>query len=272
MDRLAGFPSSLRARTALLRLGPAPALVALPEGEDRVPGLLWMHGRTAAKELDSARYLRLIRAGVAVVALDLPGHGERADPACQEPDALPEVLVQALGEVDPVLEALRRAPEAARLDPERLAVGGISLGGMVTLRRLCDPHPFRCATVEATAGDFVAGARQKGSPVSAPDRFLRARERGLDPLAHLDGWRPIPLLALHTAADQLVPVAAIESFVRALRVRYRTLGADPELVRLVTWPETGALFEHVGFGREARAARELHVGFLAGHLSARPRG
>jgi len=34
-----------------------------------------MHGRTANKELDPGRYLRLIRAGIAVCAIDLPGHG-----------------------------------------------------------------------------------------------------------------------------------------------------------------------------------------------------
>lgn len=264
MDPLAAFPRSLRERSTLLRLGPAPALLVLPAGEDRVPALLWMHGRTAAKELDSARYLRLIRAGIAVVALDLPAHGERKDAARQAAEALPELLAEALGEVDPVLAALRAAPAAARIDPARLAVGGISLGGMVTLRRLCDPHPFVCAAVEATAGDFGAAA-------AAGSRWEAAAARGLEPRAHLAGWRPLPLLALHSERDELVPVAAMRAFVDALRGQYRARGADPELVSLRTWPETGAPLEHLGFGRVAREARELHVGFLSRWLEARAR-
>lgn len=257
MDRLARFPTSLRAASTLLRLGPAPALLCLPEGEARVPALLWLHGRTVEKEIDSARYLRLIRAGLAVVAIDLPGHGERLDPALHDPDAMPELLERAIPEVDQVLEALRAAPAAARIDPERLAMGGMSAGGMVTLRRLCDPHPFRAAAVESTAGDFSAGGRWEA-----------ARLRGLEPLAHLDGWRPLPLLALHSRADQVVPVGAIETFVEALRERHRARGADPELVRLVTWSATGAPAEHAGFGRVAREARELLVSFLVEHLTA----
>ena len=261
-ERLAGFPSSLRARTALLRLGPAPALVALPGGDDRVPALLWLHGRTADKELDSARYLRLVRAGVAVVAIDLPGHGERADPARQDAAALPGLLAEALPEVDAVLVALGSAPEAARIDLDRLAMGGISLGGMVTLRRLCEPHPFLCAAVEATAGDFAAAGE---------GRWAEAAARGLEPRAHLAGWRPLPLLALHSERDALVPVAAMRSFLQALREHHQARGADPDLVRFVTWPETGAPLEHVGFGRVAREARELFVSFVSAHLGARPR-
>ncbi|MCO5171875.1 MAG: alpha/beta fold hydrolase [Planctomycetes bacterium] len=247
--RIAHYPTSLRERAALRRLGPdVPALLIEPEAGAPAPVLLWLHGRTVSKELDSARYTRLMRAGVGVCALDLPGHGEREDPALQASDALPDLLAAALGELDGVVDDLRRV---GWVDPERLAIGGMSAGGMVTLRRLCDPHPFRCAVVEATAGDFARAGE---------GRFEEARRRGLDPLEHLDGWRPLPLLAMHSEADAVVPVAAIRGFIEALRAR----GAGP--VELATWLETGAPQEHLGFGRVAGEARQRLVAFLAEHL------
>jgi alpha-beta hydrolase superfamily lysophospholipase len=256
--RLAHFTTSLRARSALARLGPdVPALLVEPEAlppSGRAPVVVWLHGRTVSKELDTARYTRLMRANVGVCALDLPGHGEREDPALQAPDALPELLERMLGELDAVVDDLGRR---SWVDPARLALGGVSAGGMVTLRRLCDPHPFRCAAVEGAAGVFAR-------PGEA--RFVRARLARLEPLAHLEGWRPLPLLALHSELDEVVPVAAIRSFMDALRARYAAQGADPDLARLVTWPRTGAPHEHQGFGRVAGEARARLVEFLDAHL------
>lgn len=261
-SRIAHFPTSLRERSTLRRLGAGvPALLVEPERADGAadrpaPVVVWLHGRTVSKEIDTARYTRLMRAGIGVCALDLPGHGERKDPALEAPDALAELMSQALGELDAVIDDLRAV---AWVDPERLAIGGVSAGGMIALRRLGDPHPFRCAAVEATAGDFAR--------IDEP-RFHAARQRGLDPISRLAAWRPLPLLAMHSEADQVVPVAAIRSFVEAVRARYASVGAPPDLARLITWPSTGAPEEHMGFGRTSGEARQHLLAFLLEHLAA----
>lgn len=258
-SRIDHFSRSLHERTTITDLGPAPALVVHPDGERPAPLLLWLHGRTVSKEIDSARYLRLIRSGVAVAAVDLPGHGERYDTDLQDKRGLPELLRQALGEVDPILAALRAPPWDSLVDSGRLAMGGMSAGGMVTLRRLCDPHPFRCAAVESSAGDFQAAAETR------EDQWLAGGMRDLDPSLHLDAWRPLPLLALHSEQDELAPVAGMTSFFAKLLPRYRAAGEE-DWLRLRTWPETGATKEHAGFGRFAGQARKLLLGFLAEHL------
>jgi dienelactone hydrolase len=265
LQRIAHFPTSLLERCTLTTLATAPALLVHPEGDPATPRpyLLWLHGRTVHKEIDTARFQRLSRGGIGVAAIDLPGHGERLDPAYQAPGALSLLLSDGRAELDLVIAALQAVPQVSA---ERLAIGGMSGGGMIALRRLCEPHPFRCAVVEATAGDFTeAGKSKRYAEVGAAARFRDAQLRGLDPSQHLGGWPPIPLLAFHSETDEVVPVAAMRVFVDALAERYAMLGRTDEL-ELVTFPQTGAPEEHVGFGRLSGEVRAKTVEFLSRHL------
>lgn len=252
------LPGALLARARWTRLGGVPALLAHPDWRTPAPTLIWIHGRTVSKELDNGRYLRLIRAGIGAVALDLPGHGERADDALQQPARTLDVLTQMIRELDGVLQALRSPALGGLFDPQRLALGGMSAGGMVTLRRLCDPHPFIATSVEGTAGDLERLYPREGSHVTHDP----ARVRELSAMHNFDAWRPIPLLALHSEADTVVPVACIRAFCDQLQRRYARAGADASTVRLHTWPSTGAPQEHNGFGRVAAEAKSLQVEFL----------
>ncbi len=266
-DRFKQLPSALRERARRTRLAGVPALVAIPDQAQPAPVMLWMHGRTVDKELDPGRYLRWIRAGIAAVSLDLPGHGEREGPRLHDPDCTPKLLAQMLGEIDAVLDALRDLPDAALLDFDRVGIGGMSAGGMVTLRRLCDDHPFVCAAVESTTGWL--GELYEPTLTDAPtwpvDHDSEVVEP-IDPKRHLGGFRPIPLLVLHSEADQTVPWAGMRAFLDALGDRYEQGGASRELVEITTWPETGAPFEHAGFGKVAAQAKNIQTEFLTRRL------
>ena len=255
IDRFAGLPSSLARQTRFQTLAGVPALMAHPDWESPAPTMLWMHGRTASKEIDPGRYSRWLRAGIAAVAIDLPGHGQRLDRAMHQPDKTLHAVEQMVGEIDRVVEALADQKWGGAFDLDRMAIGGMSAGGMATLRRLCDEHPFKAAAVESTAGDFALMSYHQ---MYEPDIIDR-----LDPSKHIEGWTPIPLLALHSQIDEMVPVAAIESLFNKLRAHYQAHHADPdELLTLKTWPETGAPSEHAGFGKVAAEAKGLQAEFL----------
>lgn len=258
----------------MARLGPRadiPALVAHPEqGWDAAPAgprpvVLWFHGRTVSKELDPGRYLRWLRAertgaaaGFAVCAVDLPGHGERFDEGLQSPERTLEVVERAAGEVDVILEDLASTRWKGAFDTDRVAIGGMSAGGMVTLVRLCSAHRFRCAAVEATSGAFGFMVERGLYDAAAAAR--------LEPLRRLAGWRPLPLLVLHSETDQWVPVSSMRSFLSALASRHREAGADPGMIEVKTWDSTGAPNEHYGFGRVSNEAKNVQVEFLRAHL------
>ncbi len=275
-ERFAGLPRALAERSRWERLaadrtpfddGGVPALLAHPDDRWWEPGatptprpaVVWIHGRTVAKELDPGRYLRWQRAGIATCAIDLPGHGERLDEARQGAETSLGAIEQCAAEIDLVVEALGDPRFNGAFDLRRLAIGGMSAGGMVSLIRLCRDHPFVCAAVEATAGNFRA---MEGRSFYDEDRVER-----LNPMDHLRDWRPIPLLGLHSRADMWVPVAAMEMFIDELRAHYQWMGAEPELIEWVTWRETGAPEEHVGFGRFSNDAKNTQTLFLAERLA-----
>ncbi|MEM1423026.1 MAG: alpha/beta fold hydrolase [Planctomycetota bacterium] len=258
MPDLGHLPRALRERTVFARLtddASVPALLAHPDeewhngGTTPRPVVLWMHGRTVSKELDPGRYLRWMRAGIATCAIDLPGHGERLDRARHSSDMTLGVIEECVPEIERVVEHLRSGFGGA-FDTDRIGIGGMSAGGMVTLARLCEPHAFVSAAVESTAGDFSV---MKGHPFFEPGAVER-----LNPIRRLDGWRDIPLLALHSESDEWVPVDGIRNFTDALG----RAGKDAAGVELVTWPETGAPAEHAGFGRVANEAKNIQTDFF----------
>jgi alpha-beta hydrolase superfamily lysophospholipase len=265
--RFAKLPSSLaeRSRTVRLQPGNIPALLCHPDWLSPAPTVIWMHGRTANKELDSGRYIRWLKAGIAAVAFDLPGHGERSDAHLEGTAQTLDILGELIRDVDLVVEALADPVWQGVFDLDRLGIGGMSLGGMATLRRLCEPHEFRCAAVECTTGDLWSLYRPEG-PRPWGQVFTEEQVAPLDTLRHLAGFGPVPLLSMHSEADRIVPWGIQHAFLGKLRSHYVERGVDPKMVREVTWATTGAPEEHSGFGRVGNEAKNIQTEFLRGQL------
>ncbi len=248
IERFAQMPSSLRVNARWQRLGASavPALLVHPnwDNPEPAPVVIWMHGRTVNKELDPGRYLRWMRAGIGACAVDLPGHGERFDPELQQASRALDVVKQMVSEIDQIVEAIG---ELGVFDLTRMAIGGMSAGGMATLVRLCRPHVFRCASVEATTGSW----RHQSHREMFADR-TDAEVNALNPILHLDTWREIPLQAIHSKLDEWVDVNGQAAFINELRSRY----SDPSIIEFIQYERTGAPYEHAGFGSMAADAKD----------------
>ena len=245
------FPSTLRRASHWCRLvdGSVPVVVMRPENRpsEPLPFLLWFHGRTVTKEIDSGRYLRLIRAGIGCVAVDLPGHGERLDLAMHDGARTLDVVQQAAAEVDAILQDL----EPFGFDTHRAVIGGMSAGGMAAILRGCSHHSFCGMLLEATTGDWES---QRSRPMYQPNVVAK-----LNPIEHLSQWRDIPLLALHCELDEWVAIEGQRKFVDAVRAK----SSQPEKIELHAFPATGAPYEHMGFGRLAGDAKQRGTEFVA---------
>ncbi|MDG2093671.1 MAG: alpha/beta fold hydrolase [Phycisphaerales bacterium] len=256
------LPSALKKQSTLEKLGPTgvPSLLVRPESpsDSPPPLVIWMHGRTAFKELDPGRYLRFMRAGIATCAIDLPGHGERSDETLQTSEHVLDVVVQMVEELD---EVVKEATAALASDPDRIGIGGMSAGGMVALARLTRPHRFVAASIEATSGNWSFQSRL---PMLESNRADLLHE--WDPIRHLQGWREIPIQAFHCKADEWVPFDGQDAFIKSLRNRYE----NPELIDWMTYDQTGTLHEHVGFGPHSADVKERQRSFFQSSFGITP--
>ncbi len=217
------------------------------------PLLIWLHGRTAWKELDAGRYLRLMRAGIAVCAIDLPGHGDRYEPVLTAPDRVLDVVLQASDELDGVIAG---AVDQLQASANHVAIGGMSAGGMACLHRLCEPHDVAACALEATSGDWLTIPMANTS-----DQARKARVAEANPQRRLNGWSPLPVLAVHCRADAWIPFESQWRFLDA--VDQRQAGTP---VERVAYDRTGAPGEHAGFGTHAADSKACQCSFLERHL------
>ncbi len=273
IERFKQFPRALKSQCRSVRVGEIPLLIAHPDWDKSAPVVIWLHGRTANKELDPGRYLRWIRAGFAACSVDLPGHGERLTREAQTPEHTLDTIQQAVDEIDQIVAFLQDPANFARehgdcvFDSSRMGIGGMSMGGMVALSRLCKPHGFSCCALEATTGNlrglyFSEDGSSRWSVEHDPSRVAE-----IDPMEHLEGFNPLPLLAVHSLADELVPIASQRVFLDRLRAHYAQTGASTDLIQTLYFEQTGAPMEHLGFGSCSNDAKNAQTAFFAKHFS-----
>ncbi len=179
--------------------------VWLPDGPGPHPSIVWVHGggfTVGSRRMKPMRYLATAcrRAGFAVMTFDyrLLFRGGR--------------LTEAVDDVVTAVDWWHAQAERFQLDPQRVAIGGLSAGGCLMLLagpRLADKVQ---ASVSVFALYDIGGmdrgvARVLGRLVAGPDRAQRTARSplGCAPIDH-------PMLIMHGEADALVPVAEARQY------------------------------------------------------------
>jgi dienelactone hydrolase len=222
-----------------------PAYLLIPHGLDG-PGaaVLAIHGHGPGKDIvcglatteapngDYAHQLAL--RGYVVLAPDLRCFGERAD--WNPPDhygcdtnlvhavmAGENPLAQNLWDMARCVDVLESHP---LVDPGRIAVGGLSYGGTMSL--------FLAATDERISAAIVSGYMSSWSEAhKMPWNMCGSQVLPgmLGRLEHIDLGAlvaPRPLLVESGREDDIFPLAAATKTMAELRVVYDAVGADPE--------------------------------------------
>ena len=182
-----------------------PGVLRLPNGDGRAPAALLLHGYSSRKE-DMAESVgeALLPLGLASLSIDLPMHGERADPfelrSVRDPFELGRRWRLA---IDEAILALRFLGARAEIDRTRLALVGYSLGAYLALT-VAERDPAPKAVVLAAGGDL-------------PDFPFAALIRAVaDPMRAVRALSGRPLLMVHGRRDRtILPTQAERLFAAA---------------------------------------------------------
>jgi len=178
---------------------PVPGLLRLPESTDPVPAALLLHGYASRKE-DMADFVgeALMPLGVASLSIDLPLHGERADPfelrSVRDPF---ELAARWRTAIDEAQLALRFLSARREVDRTRLALIGYSLGSYLSLA-VAERDRAPRVVVLAAGGDL-------------PDFPFAALIRAIaDPMRGVRALNGRPLLMVHGRRDRTILPAQAE--------------------------------------------------------------
>ena len=238
------YPSPLV--TPLPQNNTIPAAYYLPNGvkpdDPRRPAVICMHILDGNDELMRMTCSTLASHGIPAIAFKLPYYGERGPAGgprvlADNPKLFLDALTQGMGDIRRTVDLLASRPE---IDPERIGIMGISLGGIVAGTAAgTDPRLNRVMLI-LSGGDLLAiihHARETRDlsrligRLSPDDRaHVEQTIAAVDPLRHAAALRLRAIggrvLMVNAAQDEVVPRACTEKLADALGIRNKVTWLD----------------------------------------------
>jgi uncharacterized protein len=190
--------------------------------------MLFYHGFGGNKEKVESHLVSLAQAGFLAIGLDAVGHGQRrfphfaelfnderwaSEPEATEADYL-AIVRQTAGEAHLIIDELFARGWAR---PERLGIGGVSMGGEITYVAIVD-EPRLCVATPI---------------LGSPEWELPWPE---SPHRHAERFFPVALFSQAAQNDEAVPARYIRAFHEQLTPLYATA---PERLRYLEYPDVG---------------------------------
>ena len=206
-------------------------MMHVPDGRGRVPGALLLHGFTSNRTESHRMFVKLSRKladhGIASLRFDFRGSGDSAGD-------FEDLTIRS--EVTDALEALKFLARHKRVNSRRLALIGMSMGGAIASHVIARERS-RVKTLVLWAP--VAEGEGILDELSTPEAVASLAQTGItDHDGNLVGvqfirqfaeMRPLreiaksrcPVLIVHGAKDQTVPVQHADMYERTLRTHKR---------------------------------------------------
>lgn len=232
--------------TALEQNNTIPADFYLPDGTGagapRRPAVICLHILDGNDPLTEILCASLAARGIPALAFKLPYYGERGLPEgpmaiAKDPKLLVSALEQIGGDVRRTVDLLASRPE---IDPEKIDIAGISLGGVVAASAAgAEPRIHRAALLLA-GGDLltILHFAEETKPLSKTIKALPDEERtaleekikAVDPLRFAAGLRDRAqngqVLMINAMEDEVIPKRCTEKLADALAIPDKIIWLD----------------------------------------------
>ncbi len=227
------YPSPVK--TPVEQNNTVPAEYYVPDGAGdgpRRPAVIVLHILNGNYELERMLCAALATRGIPAVMFKLPYYGERGlpggrDELLRRPALFIEALPQGILDARRTIDVLAARPE---VDPERIGVAGISLGGIVAATAAGSDARVHRAALLLTGGDLLAvihhcrEARDLSRFLKEQTPEARARLEkavaGVDPLAAAEGLRERAragrVMMVNATEDDVIPRACTDRLAAAL--------------------------------------------------------
>ncbi|WP_159886881.1 alpha/beta hydrolase family protein [Paenibacillus puerhi] len=203
-----------------------PTLFCYPPGVRNAPLVFFMHGFTGSKMGDVGYGIRLAEEGFFAVLIDARMHGER------KPDRFDEIFQpgdnfkkscfeMVCGNVEDIRTIMDALQEDPRIDPERIGITGISMGGFTSFMLACEDKRVKALAplIASPAWDVLASSEELQN-----DRAFNERVALKDALLNYQKLKPAALLVQNGVKDDIIPITGT----RRLHEKMVELYADME--------------------------------------------
>ncbi len=200
----------------------------LPKSDKPVPGVIVLHILGGDFNLSRLFCVSLAEKGVAALFLKMPYYGPRQQPGVKrrmispDPHETVESMTQAILDIRRATDFLAAQPE---IDPARLGVFGISLGGITGSLALTAEPRLKNACFLLAGGDLgkvawqskeLAKVRQKWIDAGGDEAGFRKVLSAIDPVRYGHHAKGKRILMLNAKTDEVIPkectVALWEAF------------------------------------------------------------
>ena len=249
---------------------PAGVRPGQPNAAVKRPAVICLHILDGNKELVRLSCSRLAARGIPAIFFMLPYYDTRALPAGPEamaadPRLFLSAISQSMEDIRRTVDLLASRPE---VDPERIGITGISMGGIVAAAAAEREPRLSRAMLVLAGGDLLSiihyaretrSLKQLLTTLPAAERAkVEETIRAVDPLSHADRLRDRAqagkVLMINAGEDYVIPRVCTEKLARALGIADRVewlegLGHYTALAMLPQVLETMARF----FGQDLPA-------------------
>lgn len=194
----------------------------------KAPAVIVLHILGGDFELSRFFCHALAQRGTAAMFVKLPYYGERRDPKVERRMISKEPRETVEGMTQAILDIRRAAAWLAtreEIDPKRIGIFGISLGGITGALATCSEPRIGSACLLLAGGDIGRVAweapelekiRAKWLATGGTREQFMEHLRAVDPVVHAAGARGKRILMLNADRDEVIPKACTESLWKSL--------------------------------------------------------